>query len=140
MQLPFFNVPFKKKKLDNYLVYILSQSAIHNNYLFEPVIEKTNLGSDQVRHKLDSHKMVRGLKSCIKVEEGLYYPFSENKGADQLCSHCKADLRLCFCICRLLVFLWSSSFYYVYSFYSGSGSFLVPNSVVVSPREQRQLD
>ena len=26
----------------------------------------------------------------------MYYPCSENKGADQLCSYCTADLRLCF--------------------------------------------
>ena len=36
--------------------------------------------------------------------EGLYYPCSENKGADQLRSYCEADLRLCFRLCRLLVF------------------------------------
>ena len=29
---------------------------------------------------------------------------SENKGADQLCSYCTADLRLCFRICRNPVF------------------------------------
>ena len=34
----------------------------------------------------------------------LYYPCSENKGADQLRGYREADLRLCFCICRLLVF------------------------------------
>ena len=38
------------------------------------------------------------------MEEDLYYLRSENKGADQLCSYCTADLRLCFCMCRLLVF------------------------------------
>ena len=32
------------------------------------------------------------------------YPSSENKGADQLRGYLKADLRLCFRICRLLVF------------------------------------
>ena len=26
----------------------------------------------------------------------MYYPSSENKGADQLSSYCEADLRLCF--------------------------------------------
>ena len=46
-------------------------------------------------------KMARGWK--LKVEE-LYYPCSENKGADQLRSYCKADLHLWFHICRLLVF------------------------------------
>ena len=42
----------------------------------------------------------------------MYYPCSENRGADQLrsyCeadlrSYCEADLRLCFRLCRLLVF------------------------------------
>ena len=33
----------------------------------------------------------------------MYYPSSENKGADQLRSYCEADLRLCFRLCRLLV-------------------------------------
>ena len=32
------------------------------------------------------------------------YLCSENKGADQLCSYRTADLRLCFRLCRLLVF------------------------------------
>ena len=32
------------------------------------------------------------------------YLCSENKGADQLRGHREADLRLCFRICRLLVF------------------------------------
>ena len=36
--------------------------------------------------------------------EELYYPCSENKGADQLRSYCEADLRLCFRLCRLLGF------------------------------------
>ena len=34
----------------------------------------------------------------------MYYPCSENKGADQLHGHREADLRLCFRIGRLLVF------------------------------------
>ena len=33
----------------------------------------------------------------------MYHPSGENKGADQLCSYCTADLRLCFRICKLLV-------------------------------------
>ena len=44
-------------------------------------------------------KMARGLKL-----EGLYYPCSENKGADQLRGYREADLRLCFRICKTLVF------------------------------------
>ena len=53
---------------------------------------------DQVPHNRAAQplKMARGLKFRIWVEEGLYYPYSENKGADQLRSNCAADLRLCF--------------------------------------------
>ena len=35
---------------------------------------------------------------------------AKNKGADQLCSYCTADLRLCFGICKLLVFSCEGSF------------------------------
>ena len=34
----------------------------------------------------------------------MYYPSSENKGADQLCTYCTADLRLCFGIGKNLCF------------------------------------
>ena len=40
--------------------------------------------------------MARGLKFWIYEVEGLYYPCSENKGADQLRDYREADLRLCF--------------------------------------------
>ena len=40
----------------------------------------------------------------------MFYPCSENKVTDQLRSYCKADLCLCFCLCRLLVFPCSGSF------------------------------
>ena len=40
----------------------------------------------------------------------MYYPCSENKGADQLRGYREADLRLCFRICRLLVFPPGGSF------------------------------
>ena len=33
---------------------------------------------------VQSSKMARDLKFCILEVEGLYYPYSENKGADQL--------------------------------------------------------
>ena len=48
--------------------------------------------------------MARGLKFRILVEEKLYYPYSENKGADQLRGYREADLRLCFRICKKPVF------------------------------------
>ena len=37
--------------------------------------------------------------------EGLYYLYSENKGADQLRAYREADLRLCFRICKKPVFM-----------------------------------
>ena len=59
---------------------------------------------------VQSQKMVRSLKFQIK-EEGLYYPCSENKGADQLHGYCEADLCLCFRLCKLLVFSCDGSYY-----------------------------
>ena len=51
-----------------------------------------------------SQKMARGSKFRIMEVEGLYYPCSENKGADQLCGYHTTDLRLCFHICKNPVF------------------------------------
>ena len=59
---------------------------------------------------VQAQEMVRGWKFWNEKVEELYYPCSENKGADQLRSYCEADLRLCFCLCRLLVFPWGGSF------------------------------
>ena len=58
---------------------------------------------------VQSQKMFRGWKFWIQKGEELYYPCSENKGADQLRGYREADLRLCFHICRLLVFPCGSS-------------------------------
>ena len=49
-------------------------------------------------------KMARSLKFRIKKVEGLPYLCSENKGADQLRGYREDDLRICFCICKTLVF------------------------------------
>ena len=73
--------------------------------------------SDQVHtnRPVQPQKIVTGLKFQIWIVEGLYYPYSENKGADQLRDYREADLRLCFRICRKLVFsrhgsnMWSQS-------------------------------
>ena len=46
---------------------------------------------------VQSHKKARSLKLCINIEEELYYPCNENKGAE-IHSNCTADLPLCFCI------------------------------------------
>ena len=53
---------------------------------------------------VQSQTMARGLKFRFKKVEGLYYLCSENKGADQLRGYREADLRLCFRICKMLVF------------------------------------
>ena len=55
-------------------------------------------------------KRARGLKFCILGSRGIVLPCSENKYADQLCGYREADLRLCFRICTLLVFLRCGSF------------------------------
>ena len=63
---------------------------------------------------VQSQKRARTLKFWSYVEEELYYPSSENKGADQLRGYREADLRLCFRICRLLVFPWGGSYMVIY--------------------------
>ena len=45
----------------------------------------------------------------------MYYPCSENKDADQLRGYREADLRLCFRICKLLVFSRTGSFFNSFS-------------------------
>ena len=67
---------------------------------------KQTIDSNQVQHKpaCNSQKQARSLKFRTEEEEGLYYPCSENKDADQLYSYCKADLRLCFRIGKNLNF------------------------------------
>ena len=46
-------------------------------------------------------KIDRGWKFYNQKVEEFYYPCSKNKGADQLRSYCEADLRFCFCICKM---------------------------------------
>ena len=53
---------------------------------------------------VQAQKMARGWKFQIKIEVEMYNPCRENKGSDQLCSYCEADLRLCFRKCKMLVF------------------------------------
>ena len=57
--------------------------------------------------------VARGLKFRILEVEGLYYPCSENKGADQLRGYHEADLGLCFRICKKPVFLRYAHIYLV---------------------------
>ena len=63
---------------------------------------------------VQAQKQARSLKFRIKEEEKLYYPCSENKGADQLRGYREADLRLCFRLSRLLVFPCGGSYDHIY--------------------------
>ena len=59
---------------------------------------------------VQAQKMAGDGKFWIEKVEELYYPCSKNKGADQLRGYREADLRLCFRLCRLLVFPRGGSF------------------------------
>ena len=75
--------------------------------LNEPPRGKTNnvvSERSDTNRSVEAQKRARSLKFQISVEEELYYPKSENKGADQLRGYREADLRLCFRLCRLFVF------------------------------------
>ena len=58
-----------------------------------------------INQAVQTQKMAKGMKFFIYKVEELYYPCSENKGADQLPSYSKADLQLRFRIFKLLGFL-----------------------------------
>ena len=71
--------------------------------------EKWSLGfqtRSDTNQPVQSQKKARILKFWIEVEEELYYPTcsNKNKGPDQLCSYCTADLRFCFRIDQNPVF------------------------------------
>ena len=53
----------------------------------------TILVSDKsdTKRPVQSQKLARIVNVWTQVEEELYYPCSENKGADQLYSYCTAD-------------------------------------------------
>ena len=62
------------------------------------------LNRSDTNRPVQLQKQANSLKCWSSVEEELYYPSSENKGADQLRGYREADLCLWFRICRLLVF------------------------------------
>ena len=74
-----------------------------NNCGFRPGLTQTDMYSH--RSRLEA----RNFEFKKKKREKLYYLYSENKVADKLCSHCTADLLLCFRICLLFVFLHGDS-------------------------------
>ena len=66
-----------------------------NNQNFNRFLKTTGTGKlSPTQTELYKH---RSRLEILQIGRGeLYYPSSENKGADQLHSYCKADLRLCF--------------------------------------------
>ena len=76
--------------------------------IYVPRCEKTGLRGCTTRshtnQAVQPQKIAKTLKFRIYIEEGLYSPYSENKGADQLRGYREADLRLCFRICKEPVF------------------------------------
>ena len=73
----------------------LCQSSVSVGFLEIYDIE-LNTGvttNSDINRAVQAQKMTRGWKFRIYKVEELYYPYSENKGADQLRSN---DLRLCF--------------------------------------------
>ena len=62
--------------------------------------------SSDTNWAVQPQKMSRAVKSQIKIEEGLYHHCSENKGADQLCGYCEADMPLCFRIYAKSQYKW----------------------------------
>ena len=78
----------KKKKKERERERERERESESNNKLFEPVREKTN--------SLVFRPGPTQTSLYSREEEGLYYPCSENKGADQLRDYAEAGLRLCF--------------------------------------------
>ena len=69
----------------------------------EPVHEKTNnLGSDTKQPVVTEEG--QKLEILDLRRRGIVLLVEQKQRRDQLHSYCKADLRLCFCLCKLLVF------------------------------------
>ena len=69
----------------------------------------------------------------------MYYPLSENKGADQTCSYSTADLRLCFRIGKTPVFSRRGS-YSVFTYLDSSSVHNVSLLMVYHPKLRKEED
>ena len=89
----------------------------NNKCSFEPPHEKTNNVVSKtgfLHYPSYTSTEDRWRLEILDLESrGSVLSCSENKGADQLRGYCKADLRLCFCKCRLMVGA-SSQYNYLY--------------------------
>ena len=81
-------------------------NKVVSQYFMSLVVRKPggDLTRSDTNRAVQSLNMARGLKFLLQKVEGLYYPCSENKGADQLRGYREADLRLCFRIYKHPVF------------------------------------
>ena len=92
--------------LNSIIIFIPKQFLLFQ-YELSPNARKPVFGtSDQVRHKPGCTVTEDGYRLEILDLESRGTVLSEwrKQGADQLRSYCEADLRLCFRLCRLLVF------------------------------------
>ena len=95
------------------LIYTTSKVKHHPIIVWAATSENRSLGfptRSYTYRAVQPQKMARGLKFRIQKAEELYYLSSENKNADQLRGYREADLRLCFRICKNLVFSRRGSF------------------------------
>ena len=82
---------------------VLCKIKQERNDIYEPRCEKTGLRCFRPGPTQTSEDGW-GLEISDLGSERLFYPCSENKGADQLRGYREADLRLCFRICGKPVF------------------------------------
>ena len=68
------------------------------------------LNRSDTNQPVQSQKMVRGSNVWIFKVEELYYQLSVAKTKALISSYCETDLRLCFRLCKLLVFPCSGSY------------------------------
>ena len=82
------------------VLMVTYQDICYNLVSCETMMRKPVFTVSGTNQAIQSMKKARGLKLRNKEQEGLYYSYSQNKGADQLCSYCTADLHPCFRICK----------------------------------------
>ena len=91
-----------QKQRDKFVLVILAFAFENQQCGFQTGLTRTGL----YKHRKWSE--ARNFVLILERRGIALYPYSENKGADQLCSYCTADLHLCFCLSILLIRL---SFY-----------------------------
>ena len=88
---------------------VLELNSVNVYEIYDPCCDKTSLRgfliwADANRVVVSPKMTSRWLEILYLGVEELYYLCNENKVADELCDYSKADLGLCFCICKKAVF------------------------------------